>query len=59
MIDRRFRAKHDIAWAWHIGIFFCIEPRNSIGQRNIYLLFCFGHHDLSIGMITGYDEGER
>lgn len=54
---RKFRIKHDEAWSWHIGIFFCIEPKNEINnKRDFYLFLCFGKHDISIGMITNYEE---
>lgn len=54
---QKFRFKHDKSWAWHIGIFFCIEPKQEMsGKRDVYLFFCIGWHDFSIGMITEYDE---
>uniref|UniRef100_UPI004057A784 hypothetical protein n=1 Tax=Acetatifactor sp. TaxID=1872090 RepID=UPI004057A784 len=47
-----FRLKHDIAWAWHIGINFCVEGKSSYdGKRDVYLFFCLGRHDFSIGFI--------
>ena len=50
---RKFRVKHDKAWAWHIGLFLCIEPKSELtGKRDIYLSFCLGTHDFSIGIIT-------
>lgn len=54
---RKFMFKHDKSWTWHIGAFLCIEPKSiAINKRDIYLFFCFGHHDFSIGMITDYDS---
>lgn len=47
----RFGFKHDKAWAWHIGLFFCIEPKCMDGKRDIYLFFCVGKHDFSIGFM--------
>lgn len=55
-IRRRFQFKHDKAWAWHIGVFFCVEPKDETGQRDIYLLFCIGTHDFSIGWLSDYEE---
>lgn len=52
---RKFRIKHDISWAWHVGIFFCIEPRIESINRDFYLFLCLGRHDFSIGMITEYE----
>ena len=47
-----FRIKHDIAWAWHIGIHFCVEPKSDYdGNREMYLFLCFGMHDFTIGFI--------
>ena len=47
-----FRIKHDRAWAWHIGINFCVEEKSSYdGNRDIYLFLCFGRHDFSIGFL--------
>lgn len=55
---RKFRIKHDKAWAWHIGLFFCVEPKSElIGKRDVYLFFCFGRHDISIGLISEPEEG--
>ena len=53
-----FIIKHDRAWAWHIGLFFCIEPKCEDGKRDVYLFFCFGKHDFSIGFLHEYDEEE-
>lgn len=53
---RKFCIKHDRAWAWHIGLFFCIEPRCADGKRDYYLFFCIGKHDFTIGMIHEYEE---
>lgn len=54
---RKFRFKHDKAWAWHIGMFFCIEPKSEvINKRDWYLFFCIGTHDFSIGMITDTED---
>lgn len=53
---RKFRFKHDISWSWHIGLFFCIEPKNVTGKRDYYLFFCFGRHDFSLGMITESED---
>lgn len=36
---RKFRIKHDKAWAWHIGLFFCVEPKDETGKRDIYICF--------------------
>uniref|UniRef100_A0AAU8AZR0 Uncharacterized protein n=1 Tax=Dulem virus 35 TaxID=3145753 RepID=A0AAU8AZR0_9CAUD len=47
----RFGFKHDEAWAWHIGLFFCIEPKCMDGKRDMYLFFCVGKHDFSIGFM--------
>ncbi len=56
---RKFRVTHDKAWAWHIGICFCVEPKSIVtGKRDIYLFLCLGMHDFSIGMITEYNEPE-
>ena len=56
---RKFRITHDCAWAWHIGLFFCVEPKSTVtGKHDIYLFFCLGMHDFSIGMITEYNEPE-
>lgn len=50
---RKFQVKHDRAWGWHIGLFFCVEPEwEETGKRDIYLFFCFSTHDFSIGMLT-------
>lgn len=54
---RKFRIKHTTSWAWHIGIFFCVEPKNNLtGERDFYLFFCFGRHDISIGMLTDFED---
>jgi hypothetical protein len=47
----KFKIKHDKAWAWHVGVFFCVEPRCDDGKRDFYLFLCFGNHDITIGMI--------
>lgn len=54
---RKFRIKHDKAWVWHIGLFFCVEPKDETGKRDIYLFFCFGTHDFSIGLLSEPEEG--
>lgn len=52
-VKRKFRVKHDKAWAWHIGLFFCVEPKSELtGKRDVYLFFCIGRHDFSIGLIS-------
>lgn len=57
---RKFCITHDCAWSWHIGLFLCVEPKSTVtGKRDIYLLFCLGMHDFSIGMITKFDEDEE
>ena len=57
---RKFRITHDRAWAWHIGLFLCVDPKSTVtGKRDIYLFFCLGIHDFSIGMITKFDEDEE
>lgn len=55
---RKFRIKHDRSWAWHMGLFLCVEPKTDLGKRDFYLFFCLGRHDFSIGMITEYDSYE-
>ena len=52
----KFAIKHDKAWAWHTGIFFCVEPKYDDGKRDVYLLMCFGRHDFSIGLLHLWDE---
>lgn len=53
---RKFRIRHDEAWSWHFGLFFCIEPEcNGTEKRDFYLLLGLGKHDISIGMISEYD----
>lgn len=51
----KFTIKHDKAWAWHIGAFLCVEPKAYDGKRDIYLFFCLGKHDFSIGWLHVYD----
>lgn len=36
---------HDKAFAFHIGAFICVDKY----AKEIYLFFCFGKHDFSIG----------
>lgn len=56
---RKFRFKHNQSWSWHIGLFFCIEPKSDLTRkRDFYLFFCFGRHDFSIGMITEFEDDE-
>ncbi len=44
--------KHSEAWSWHIGVNFCVEPKNAIdGHRDIYLFICIGKHDFAIGLL--------
>ena len=45
----KFTFKHDISWGWHIGAFFCVTPKANDGHREVYLFFCLGKHDFSIG----------
>ena len=52
----KFTIQHDKAWAWHIGIFFCVEPKSEDGKRDVYLFLCAGRHDISIGLLHIYDE---
>lgn len=52
---RKFRIKHDEAWSWHFGLFFCIEPISATGKRDFYLFLALGKHDISIGMISEYN----
>ena len=53
----RFAFRHDKAWAWHLGAFFVVEEKMSEdGKRDIYLFFCIGRHDFSIGFMHCYDE---
>lgn len=48
----KFTINHSRAWAWHIGVNFCVEPKNDIdGHRDIYLFICLGKHDFSIGFL--------
>lgn len=54
--DYRFKFRHDEAFAWHIGINFCIEPKHYDGKRDIYLFFCIGKHDFSIGFMHVWGE---
>lgn len=49
-----FTIKHERAWGWHIGAFFCISPKNAFGHREIYLFLCFGKRDISIGLLETY-----
>ena len=48
----KFAFKHDIAWSWDIGAFFCVSPKDIRLNREIYLFFCIGKHDFSIGMLN-------
>lgn len=52
----RFGVKHDRAWGWHIGVNFCIAPKDINGNREIYLFVCIGKHDFSIGFINFWEE---
>lgn len=55
----KFMARHDIAWAWHIGIHFCVEPKNEVdGKRDIYLFICLGRHDFTIGCLHFWNEDD-
>lgn len=52
----KFRINHDRAWAWHIGINFCIEKKSSFdGKRDIYLFLCLGTHDFAIGLMHEWE----
>ena len=51
-----FRIKYEKAWAWHIGLFFCIHPKDVNGKREVYLFFCLGRHDISIGFMADYND---
>lgn len=54
---RKFRVKCEKSWGWHIGLFFCVEPKSEVtGKHDIYLLVCLGKRELSIGMLTEYDD---
>ena len=52
----RFGVKHDRSWGWHIGVNFCIAPKDINGNREIYLFVCVGKHDFSIGFINFWEE---
>lgn len=57
--ERKFRVKHDVLdGRYHWGIFFCIDWEDCNGNRDKYLLLCFGKHDLSIGIMSEYKEEE-
>lgn len=57
---QRFRFKHDRAWSWHIGVTFCVEPKSeATGKRDIYLFFCVGTHDFSMGLLSEPEENEE
>jgi|GEM_PF-2896304 len=56
---RKFRIRHDKAWSWHLGIFFCVEPKRNNGKRDVYLFLALGTHDISIGMISEYEGDEE
>jgi hypothetical protein len=56
--EYKFTCKHDEAWAWHVGINFCISPKDNFGKREIYLFICLGKHDFAIGMLHVYKEEE-
>lgn len=51
-----FNFNHDKAWAWHLGLFFCIEPKWEDGKRDIYIFIGIGNHDFSIGMMHTDEE---
>ncbi len=54
---RKFRVKVDkIEGRWHIGAFFCVDFENLLKKRDKYLFICFGHTEISIGMITDCEE---
>lgn len=56
---RKFRVKCDKAWGWHIGLFFCIEPKSKVTDKHdIYILICLGKHEISIGMMTECEDEE-
>ena len=53
----KLTVKHDKAWAWHIGAFLCIEPKCIFSEkRDVYLYFCIGKHDFSIGFMHVPEE---
>ena len=52
----KFGFKHDEAWGWHVGAFLCISPKDVDGHREVYLFFCIGKHDFSIGFMNLYEE---
>lgn len=57
---RKFRIIRSRSWAWHIGLFFCIEPKQEItGSRDIYLFLCLGTCEISVGMLTEYEDGTK
>ena len=57
---RKFRIVHNTNdGRWHFGIFFCVDyDWSSSGKRDIYLLLALGKHDINIGMITEFEEGD-
>lgn len=55
--ERKFRVKHDVlVGRYHWGIFFCVDWKDCNGNRDKYLLICFGKHDLSIGIMGEYKD---
>lgn len=53
---RRFKIKHDkLDGRFHIGIFFCVDYRDYMGNRDKYLFVCLGFHEFSIGIMRDYE----
>ena len=54
---RKFRVEVNTVYGrWHVGIFFCSDFKNILGKRDKYVFICLGHKEISIGMITKYEE---
>lgn len=54
----RFSIDLERNWSWHIGISFCIEPKDISGTRDIYLFLMLGCYDLSIGYLSWPEDDE-
>lgn len=52
----KFRIIHNKSFAWHIGIHFCIMPKDIFSKREVYLSLYLGRHDISIGYIGKTEE---